>query len=553
MNRATVDARLARLGPARDAVATIDGDGRIIGVDVNAERTFGFARESALGRLLFDLVLPAADRPAHLTAFRDWARVAEAHAPARLVQFMGIRADGSVFPAEMTIARVPGSEPALFTGFIRDLSDDRQAERRRTAQYRVAAILAAARSLAEAAPTLLGAMLESFDASLGCAWTVDGDALRCQATCHAGGCDAIHLAFEELCRDARLPLGAALPGRVWQSGEPDYIDDLDASDAVSRAAVAASHGFRSAFAFPVRRGTEVLGVLEFFRRDDLGDEFELRDLFGSLGHQVGQFMAREAAEGERERALERERRARLEAEQANHAKDEFLAIVSHELRTPLNAVLGWATLLKSGSLSDEKRARAVTAIERGARAQAQLIDDLLDVSRAIRGKLTIDRSPTNAAAIATAALELVQPSAQQRRVRLHARGLDQRVPIVGDRTRLQQVIWNLLSNAVKFTPPGGSVTLRLLAEPGAVLFVVEDTGIGIQPDLLPYLFERFRQGDVRGERTQGLGLGLAIVRHIVELHGGRVTAQSEGEGRGSRFTVRLPAGEPPSHDAGAGG
>jgi signal transduction histidine kinase len=249
----------------------------------------------------------------------------------------------------------------------------------------------------------------------------------------------------------------------------------------------------------------------------------------------------DAAEADLASALAREHAARVEAERANLAKDEFLALVSHELRTPLNAVLGWAMLLKGGTLDEEKRARAVEAIERSARTQLQLIEDLLDVSRAIRGKLTITRRDLDLVEVARAALEVVQPTAQERGITLEAAGVAAPAPISGDRARLQQVIWNLLTNAVKFTPRGGTVTLRVHADDTGPTLVVEDTGAGIAPELLPHLFERFRQGDLRGGRSQGLGLGLAIVRHIVGLHGGTVTAASDGPGKGSRFTVQLPA------------
>ncbi|MFL6332538.1 MAG: ATP-binding protein [Pyrinomonadaceae bacterium] len=239
--------------------------------------------------------------------------------------------------------------------------------------------------------------------------------------------------------------------------------------------------------------------------------------------------------------LAREQAARAEAEAANRLKDDFLAMLSHELRTPLTAILGWAKLLADGQVSEGKVAAAFAAIYRNAHAQARLVDDLLDVSRVITGKLRIEVVPVNLAAVVEAAAAVVRPAAEAKRV-----GLDVNVEagaskIDGDPARLQQVVWNLLSNAVKFTPAGGRVEARVGRAGSRMEIAVSDTGAGIEPEFLPHVFERFRQADMSTTRRHGgLGLGLAIVRHLVELHGGTITAESEGQGRGSTFTVRLP-------------
>jgi signal transduction histidine kinase len=252
-------------------------------------------------------------------------------------------------------------------------------------------------------------------------------------------------------------------------------------------------------------------------------------------------IALQRAEDERRLLLEREHQARVEAQAANRAKDEFLATLSHELRTPLNAILGWAQLLSGGQLSPETAVRAVEIIERNTRLQAQLIDDLLDLSRIITGKLRLEQKVVEVGAIVDAALESVLPAAAGKRVALVREGGDDRDAIFCDPTRLQQVLWNLLSNAIKFTPSGGRVVLSILREGGSIAMAVKDTGIGIEPDFLPHVFDRFRQQDPASTRTHGgLGLGLSIVRHLVELHGGTVEAQSEGANRGATFTVRIP-------------
>ena len=239
--------------------------------------------------------------------------------------------------------------------------------------------------------------------------------------------------------------------------------------------------------------------------------------------------------------FEATRRARLEAENANRLKDEFLATVSHELRTPLNAILGWARLLHLGNLEDESRARAVEIIERNALAQSQLIEDILDVSRIITGKLRLDVTPVEVGQLVADAVETVRPTAEAKGVRLQA-VLDTKANLVrGDSHRLQQVLWNLLSNAIKFTPKGGRVMVELSRIDSHVEIAVTDTGKGIRPEFLPYVFDRFRQGDSSTIREHGgLGLGLAIVRHLTDLHGGSASAFSAGEGQGATFTVTLP-------------
>jgi PAS domain S-box-containing protein len=270
----------------------------------------------------------------------------------------------------------------------------------------------------------------------------------------------------------------------------------------------------------------------------------VRDEAGHVGAWFGtsvDIQDRKRAEAEREELLGREREARAEAEEANRLKDEFLATVSHELRTPLTAILGWAHMLRGGQLEGEGAGKALETIERNARSQAQLIEDLLDVSRIVTGKLRLDVVPVSPHSFIDAAVEAVRPAADAKGVRLQ-KVIDTGVGVVmGDPARLQQVVWNLLTNAVKFTPRGGRVQVRLERVNSSVEMAVSDTGAGIDPEFLPHVFERFRQADQRTTRRHGgLGLGLSIVRHLVELHGGSVRADSGGEGTGSTFTVMLP-------------
>ncbi len=239
--------------------------------------------------------------------------------------------------------------------------------------------------------------------------------------------------------------------------------------------------------------------------------------------------------------LAHEQEARQEAEEANRLKDEFLATLSHELRTPLTAILGWAYLLRSGKLGDRSVTDALETIERNARAQSQLIDDLLDISRIITGQIRLDVRQVEPDSFIESAIEALRPAAEAKGVRVQ-KVIDTGVKAIwGDAARLQQVVWNLLSNAIKFTPRGGSVQVRLERVNSHIEIAVADTGAGIPPKFLPYVFDRFRQADQTTTRHYGgLGLGLAIVRHLIELHGGTVYAESLGEGQGATFTAKLP-------------
>jgi signal transduction histidine kinase len=240
-------------------------------------------------------------------------------------------------------------------------------------------------------------------------------------------------------------------------------------------------------------------------------------------------------------ALEREQKARREVEAASYMKDEFLMTVSHELRTPLTAIYGWARVLGTREMPREEQVRAIAAIERNSHAQTRLIDDLLDVSRAISGKLRLEPRPVNLEEVVRAAVETVNPALTAKSLCFESSYEPGLPSIMADPDRLQQIVWNLLSNAIKFTPEGGTIALRVRSVDAVVEVAVTDSGDGIAPEFLPHVFERFRQADTGTlRRYGGLGLGLAIVRHLVELHGGTVFAESPGEGLGSTFRVRIP-------------
>ncbi|HEX7788192.1 MAG TPA: response regulator, partial [Methylomirabilota bacterium] len=288
-----------------------------------------------------------------------------------------------------------------------------------------------------------------------------------------------------------------------------------------------------------RAGEEArVGGLAAGADDYVTKPFAARELLARVESTLRLRELRRQAEAERRTLLEQ---ARAAAETASRAKDEFLAVLSHELRTPLNAVYGWARMLRSGEVEGEAAKRALDVIMRNANAQVQLVDDLLDVSRIVSGKMRLDVRPVELRAVVEAALDAVRPAAEAKGIELRSTLDPRAVGISGDPDRLQQVVWNLLINAVKFTPPEGRVEVRVTWAEAHVDIVVSDTGQGMAPEVLPHVFDRFQQADSTSTRRHtGLGLGLALVRHLVELHGGTVQAFSAGVGRGSVFTVRLP-------------
>jgi signal transduction histidine kinase len=327
---------------------------------------------------------------------------------------------------------------------------------------------------------------------------------------------------------------------VLRSGEPLLLDDVDAL--ISRAELPAAQRPSSvpqpcsAVIVPLAARQAVLGAMTLVSwRDGLRyDEMDVR-----LAMKIAQHAALALHNAH---LIEAERAARREAQTANRMKDAFLATVSHELRTPLHAILGWATLLRSGKLDDAGKVRALETIERNARTQARLVDDVLDVSRIVSGKISLDLTAVEAQAALKQAVEVVWPVAQGKHV-----VLDVSIPsdvgrVRADRDRLVQVYWNVLSNAVKFTPAGGRVTLDATKDGATVRVRIKDTGKGIRPEFLPHLFEPFRQEDASTTRNHGgLGLGLSIARQLVRLHGGTISAHSDGEGTGATFIIELPS------------
>jgi PAS domain S-box-containing protein len=337
-----------------------------------------------------------------------------------------------------------------------------------------------------------------------------------------------------------IPRGAALFGSTFRGEGVIRLDDVSQDPRVDptephRGLPFGYLAVKSYLAIPVTsRSGEVLGGL-FFGHAEPG-------VFTDTDERVMAGLAAQAAIAiDNARLFDAAQKAREAAEVANRLKDEFLATVSHELRTPLNAVLGWTSLLRGTPMDETRRAKALETIERNARLQQKIVEDLLDVSRIVAGQFRLEKEPMPFRPVVESAIESIRLVAVAKSIALTVDLGDDPAIIIGDAARLQQVVWNLLSNAMKFTPEGGAVRVSLDVSESRVELVVADTGVGIAPAFLPHVFERFRQGDARATRAHGgLGLGLAIVRHLTEMHGGSVAAVSAGEGKGATFIVRLP-------------
>jgi len=518
---AEVETRLAAIvGSASDAIITIDDEQRIVLFNATAERMFGCRASEAMGRLLHRFI-PAVlhERPGD--PIRSGASVQEMGGERVL---SAIRADGKEFPIEAQVSETSVGGQKLVTIIVRDVTERKRAE-------------AALRAEEERSRTLLElnrAVMTNMAEGL---YTVDA----------AGMVTFVNAAAERLFGwSAPELLGRRMHDVTHfkhPDGTPFPAEECAGLQVLRTGTPLADHEDvfirRDGSFFPVVYGASrivsggvVAGLVVTFR--------DVTQQKAAAAEREQLLALAERAKAEAEAAAAAEHRAREVAEAASEAKDAFLATVSHELRTPLSPILAWARMLRQGHVEKEKADRALEVIERSARAQAQLVEDLLDVSRIVSGKLRLEVRPVTLVPVIERAVEIVRPAADAKGVRLQS-VLDTEVgPVLGDAERLQQVVWNLLSNAVKFTPKGGRVQVVLERVNSHVEIAVSDTGQGIDPEFLPHVFERFQQADVGSSRTHGgLGLGLAIVRHLVEAHGGTVHAESPGVGKGAVFTVKL--------------
>jgi PAS domain S-box-containing protein len=512
---------------ALDAIVVADNDARYVDCNPAAEELFGVSRAELLGRTVRDF---AAHAPEADVAWTEFLRKGTATGLFRL-----LRPDGA--EREVEFSATANVMPGRHVSVLRDVTARREAEdglRRRERESTMLAELTQRMNARLDLDRILLAVCESARELCG----ADGATI---ALPDPGNPDAMTLRQRVARNEILLPTepivrGRGLGGRVMELGRPLRTDDYVSDASITRDYddIGNRLGSRSVMVVPIRIDQRVDGLL--YVANTTRRPFSDRDeaVLLRLADQAA-FAIRNA------RLLAREQHARAESEAANRAKDDFLATLSHELRTPLTSMLGWVRMLRGARLDEEQTARALETIERNTRLQAKLIDDLLDVSRIIAGKIKVEQQRVDVGAVIGEAVQSLRREAEVHGLELEVALAPVAAPVLGDAVRLQQVVVNLVSNAIKFTPAGGRIVVTLAPAGAAVRLSVRDTGVGIAPELLPHIFDRFLQGDASRTRGRGgLGLGLAIVRHLVELHGGSVTATSDGAGCGATFTVTLP-------------
>jgi PAS domain S-box-containing protein len=529
---------------ANDIVFTLDLEANVTSINKAVVSITGYSQTELLGMNMSEFLTPTSTHNARLMTERKLAGAE------RTNYEVDVRAkDGRTFTLEVSSRlAIHHGKPVGVQGVARDITTRRQAEEAlREADQRA---LSEYEKLIEKLAKLAQTLGTARDLK------VIFEGLR-QFTLLSVPCDGLFVALYDPLRDVRtacygwgdgeeidtselppMPVNFTGPNsRAIRTNQvvitSNYMSETQGHPSVL---VGPDNGLRpqSSLSAPMSVMGRIIGTIEVqsYESASYGD-----------AHETAMRMAANltAVAIENVRLLERESTARAGAEESNRLKDEFLATVSHELRTPLTAILGWSRMLQDGSMDSDMAGRAIDSIKRNAKAQAQIIDDILDVSRIITGNLYLELQPIELAPVLDAAINVVRPTADAKGIQIQVSFEAEPAAVPGDANRLQQVFWNLLSNAVKFTPAGGKVSVKLCRSDGHVQIEVSDSGQGISAEFLPFVFDRFRQQDSTSTRQHGgLGLGLAIARHLVEIHGGHISAHSLGEGTGAAFIVRLP-------------
>jgi PAS domain S-box-containing protein len=538
-------ARLAAIvESSEDAIISKDLDGVITSWNRGAERIFGYTASEVIGHPVTMLFPPNHhdEEPGILQRIRRGESVEHYETVRR-------RKDGKLLDISLSVSPVTNATGKVIgaSKIARDITERKQTEKRIAADLQAITLLhdlgaqcARSLELTQCLDKIIETAIVITQADKGNIQLFDGKSGILEIAAQRGF-EEPFLKFFAAVRSEE----ASVCAPAVRSAQRVIVEDVTQSDIFAgqpSLRVLLDAGVRAVQSTPIITGTgDLLGTIStHFSKPHHLEERELR-LMDLLALQTADYLERKRAEQERNQLLAREQAARAEAEAANRLKDEFLATISHELRTPLNAMLGWAEMLRRGGLDDKSVTHGLETIARNARAQNQLISDLLDVSRIISGQLRVESGTVDLVPIIEAALDTVRPAANAKGVELRLM-LDPAAGMVaGDSTRLQQIVWNLLTNAVKFTSRDGRISVQLKRDNGTAAIIVTDTGEGISPEFLPYIFDRFRQAESTTKRQHGgLGLGLSIVRHLVEAHGGSVRAESRGVGRGATFTVTLP-------------
>jgi two-component system CheB/CheR fusion protein len=520
---------------SEDAVISTDLQGTIMSWNTGAERTFGYSAIEVIGKPITILIPPERHN-------EEPGILARIHQGERLEHYETVRRhkDGRLLDISVSFSPIKDERGSVIgaSKVARDITERVQNDRRRAAQYMIASLLAGSQSLSETGPEIIQTIAASGNWIFGSIWLYreDEKALRCDTSWNTGAPWLVK--FETITRTTPLLNSIGLPGRVFAAKKPAWVADVTRDPNFPRKDAAAEAGICGGFGFPLFAEGAIEGVLELFSPTIVQPDEDLLKMVQAIGSQIGLFIRRRRIESELQRAKEI-------AEAANAAKDRFLATLSHELRTPLTPVLIWAggTVTQPGLSPDIQE--GLKMVCRNVELEARLIDDLLDLTRLSRGKLELQLRRADGHELIQHALEIVRKDIEDRNLQL-AVSLEAKSHFLRvDASRLQQVFWNVLRNACKYTPEHGALSIRSY-NPQADRFRIDisDSGVGIAPEFLEKIFDAFEQVD---RRREGLGLGLAISKAIVEMHGGTIRASSDGIGKGATFAIELPTSEvPPS-------
>ena len=511
-----------------DAIISKDLDELVTSWNKEAERLFGYSADEIIGKPITVLVPP--DRHNEELGIIERLRQGERVLRYETVYF---RKDGTALNVSLAVWPIKDETGNVIgaSKIARDITERIRTERRRTTQYAVTNLLAASWTLAEVATELLEAMALSGDWAFAAIWTYDeaADGLRCRNVWHEAS-ERVKK-FSDLSLVITLPEGQGLPGRVWNSKKPTWVYDVTRDPNFPRAPYAAAADLHGGFAFPLFFQGEIDGIMELFSHNVVEPDEDLLQMVEALGSQIGLFIARG-------RIVQELQRHKENAGAASTAKDRFLGLLTDKLRAPLTPVLTWAGKIAEQSDLRPDVQQGLKMVRGNVELEMRLIEDMLDLSRIARGKLTLQLRKADAHELLQSALEIVRSDIEQRHLTPFVALEASRHALVADEPRLQQVFWSVLHNACKFTPENGTVSVRSYnPSPRRITIEISDNGIGIEPRFVEKVFYAFEQAD---SQSEGLGLGLAISKAIVEMHSGTIRAHSEGLRKGATFVIELP-------------
>jgi PAS domain S-box-containing protein len=512
------------LETAQEAFISIDSEGTIVAWNPEAEETFGWSRDEAVGRELAAVVLPDRYRAPHRAGIKRFLETREGPVLNKRLELTALHKEGHEFPVELTISPTRIGDDYVFNAFLRDITERKQSDQYFRAQHEVTNVIAESMAREDFMPKVLTVLGETMGWELGEFWCVDRPTgvLRRQSVWHVPSIEVDDL--DRRSRDLEFERGVGLPGRAWEQGQPIYVADIRDDPAFLRTSAAVSQGLRSAIGIPIYGDEGVLGVIMFFSREIAAPNRDLVAMMATLGSQVGQAMERHQAGIE-----------------ADRLKNEFFSLVSHEFRTPLTSIVGYVELLEETpeGITQEERAQFLGVVKRNSERLRRLVDDLLFISKVQGGSFALAPRLLNLDELASHALEAVRPQAEENGLTLEL-DADGVTEFYGDPDRLAQLFDNLLSNAVKYTPAGEKVEVHLSKRGDRAVMEVRNTGTYIEAAELKHLFDRFFRASTASEgEMPGVGLGLTIAQSIVEAHGGEIRAKSDRDS-GTVFRVKLP-------------